>query len=125
MPVLRKRVDLRIFPMLCLVFALSLLDRTNVSSAYIAGLEEDLGLETGSRYSIVLLVFFIGYAVFELPSNFIIRKVGARLWLSFLIIVWGAVVLAMGFVKDWISLTVCRALLGIFEAGCECFVSSQ
>lgn len=112
-----RRIDLHIFPMLCFVFALSLLDRTNISSAYIAGLEEDLGLNIGSRYSIALLVFFIGYAVFELPSNFIIRKVGARLWLSFLIIVWGAIVLAMGFVHSWITLTVCRALLGIFEAG--------
>lgn len=105
--------------MLCFVFALSLLDRTNISSAYIAGLEEDLQLQIGSRYSIALLVFFIGYAVFELPSNFIIRKVGARVWLSFLIIVWGAIVLAMGFVHSWITLTVCRALLGIFEAGRE------
>ena len=112
-----RRIDLHIFPMLCIVFALSLLDRTNISSAYIAGLEEDLGLDIGSRYSIALLVFFIGYAIFELPSNFIIRKIGARVWLSFLIIVWGGIVLGMGFVQSWVTLTVCRALLGVFEAG--------
>lgn len=103
--------------MLCLVFAMSLLDRTNISSAYIAGLETDLRLDIGARYSIALLVFFIGYAVFELPSNFIIRKVGARLWMGFLILAWGAVVLGMGFVDSWVTLTICRALLGIFEAG--------
>lgn len=103
--------------MLCVVFAMSLLDRTNISSAYIAGLETDLRLDIGARYSLALLVFFIGYAVFELPSNFIIRKVGARLWMGFLIIAWGTVVLGMGFVDSWVTLTICRALLGIFEAG--------
>jgi len=71
-----KKLDLRVFPMLCTVFGLSLLDRTNISTAYIAGLAEDLGLNIGSRYSIALLVFFGGYAVFELPSNAIIRRLG-------------------------------------------------
>lgn len=54
-----KKADLRVFPMLCIVFGLSLLDRTNISAAYIAGLGVDLKL-TGQRYNIALLVFFIG-----------------------------------------------------------------
>lgn len=54
-----KKADRRVFPMLCLVFGLSLLDRTNISAAYIAGLAQDLRL-TGQRYNIALLVFFIG-----------------------------------------------------------------
>ncbi|KIW14984.1 hypothetical protein PV08_07771 [Exophiala spinifera] len=112
-----KKLDFRVFPMLCTVFGLSLLDRTNISTAYIAGLAEDLDLHIGSRYSIALLVFFVGYAIFELPSNWIIRRLGAQLWLSFLIISWGLVVLCTGFVQSWKTLTVCRALLGIFEAG--------
>ncbi|KAF2753513.1 retrograde regulation protein 2 [Pseudovirgaria hyperparasitica] len=103
--------------MLCVVFGLSLLDRTNISAAYIAGLSSDVALNVGARYNIALLVFFIGYALFELPSNMVIRRLGARLWLSFLIISWGACVLGMGFVHSWVSLTVCRALLGMFEAG--------
>ncbi|OAL03722.1 retrograde regulation protein 2 [Phaeosphaeriaceae sp. SRC1lsM3a] len=103
--------------MLCFVFGLSLLDRTNISSAYIAGLAVDLRLGIENRYNIALLVFFIGYGLFELPSNYVIRRVGARLWLPFLITAWGACVLGMGFVKDWKILTVLRALLGVFEAG--------
>jgi hypothetical protein len=63
------RIDLRVFPFLCFVFGLSLLDRTNISAAYIAGLAADLDLAVGARYNIALLVFFIGYALFELPSN--------------------------------------------------------
>ncbi|OAF99295.1 MFS general substrate transporter [Paraphaeosphaeria sporulosa] len=111
-----KKADWRVFPMLCIVFGLSLLDRTNISSAYIAGLATDLQL-TGQRYNIALLVFFIGYCLFELPSNYVIRRLGARLWLSFLIIAWGACVLSMGFVQSWEVLTVLRAFLGVFEAG--------
>lgn len=71
-----KKLDFRVFPMLCIVFGLSLLDRTNISTAYIAGLAEDLDLDVGSRYSIALLVFFVGYTIFELPSNWIIRRLG-------------------------------------------------
>jgi hypothetical protein len=55
--------------MLCIVFGLSLLDRSNISAAYIAGLAVDLELAAGGRYSIALLVFFIGYGLFEIPSN--------------------------------------------------------
>lgn len=62
--------------MLCLVFGLSLLDRVNISSAYIAGMAKDLELGVGSRYSIALLMFFPGYALLELPSNGIIRILG-------------------------------------------------
>lgn len=112
-----RKADWRVFPMLCFVFGLSLLDRTNISSAYIAGLAVDLRLGIENRYNIALLVFFIGYGLFELPSNYVIRRVGARLWLPFLITAWGACVLGMGFVKDWKILTVLRALLGVFEAG--------
>lgn len=102
--------------MLCIVFGLSLLDRTNISAAFIAGMDKDLRL-TGSRYNIALLVFFIGYGIFEIPSNFVIRRLGARWWLSFLIVSWGCCVLGMGFIRNWTLLTVLRALLGIFEAG--------
>ncbi|OAL54562.1 MFS general substrate transporter [Pyrenochaeta sp. DS3sAY3a] len=112
-----KKADWRVFPMLCFVFGLSLLDRTNISAAYIAGLAVDLKLAIENRYNIALLVFFIGYALFELPSNYVIRRIGARIWLSFLIVAWGLCVLGMGFVKDWKILTVLRALLGVFEAG--------
>ena len=78
---------------------------------------ESLRLDVGSRYSTTLLVFFIGYCLFELPSNAIIRRLGARYWLSFLIVSWGLVVLGMGFVRDWKVLVVLRAFLGMFEAG--------
>lgn len=110
------KIDFRVFPMLCVVFGLSLLDRSNISAAFIANMDEDLSL-TGNRYNVALLVFFVGYGLFELPSNYVIRRVGARWWLSFLIVSWGACVLGMGFAEHWSVLTVLRAFLGVFEAG--------
>ncbi|KIW11731.1 hypothetical protein PV08_09003 [Exophiala spinifera] len=112
-----KKIDRRVFPMLCIVFALSLLDRVNIGAAYIAGMGKDLGLAVGSRYSVVLLMFFPGYTLLELPSNYLIRRVGPRVWLSFLVVSWGLVVLFTAFVESWKTLTLCRALLGVFEAG--------
>ena len=73
----------------------------------------------GSRYNLTLLVFFIPYTLLELPSNLIIRRLGARPWLTTLIVCWGVVVFAMGFVQSWIPLLVLRMLLGAFEAGGE------
>lgn len=57
--------------------------------------------------------------MFEIPSNMVIRRIGSRIWLPFLIIVWGAAVLGMGFAHSWVTLAVLRAILGVFEAGCE------
>jgi hypothetical protein len=64
----RKKADWRVFPMLCILFGLSLLDRTNISSSYIAGLDKDLKLNVGNRYNIALLVFFIGERNATCPS---------------------------------------------------------
>ncbi|KAF7189455.1 MFS transporter prlL [Pseudocercospora fuligena] len=114
---IKRKVDLRMYPMLAIVFGLSFLDRTNISFAFTAGMGKDLKLVVGDRYNIALLVFFAPYFIFELPSNYIIRRIGARWWLSFLIVAWGASVLGMGFVQNWETLTGLRVLLGLFEAG--------
>jgi len=112
-----RRVDWRILPLLGLVYALALIDRTNLGVARIAGMGADLGLEVGNRYSIVSVVYFPPYILLELPSNLVLRKIGPRYWLSFIVVSWGAVQLGMGFVPSWQSLAVCRVLLGVGEAG--------
>lgn len=72
---------------------------------------------TVSRYSVVTLVFFTTYIVFQPPSTVLIRKLGPRLHLSVITTAWGAVMIGMGFVKDWESLAGLRVILGILEAG--------
>ncbi|TPX16264.1 uncharacterized protein E0L32_003913 [Thyridium curvatum] len=90
---------------------------SSMGAARISGIDAALDLAVGSRVSIALLVFYIGYVIVELPSNIIIRKAGPAAWLSFLAVAWGVVTLAVGFIKNWESLVVLRVLLGIFEGG--------
>jgi len=80
-------------------------------------MDQDLALYIGERYTIALVMFFPTYFLLELPSNIVLRKVGSANWLSFIALSWGAVMIGQGFVKSWISLTICRVLLGAFEAG--------
>ncbi|RMZ67692.1 tartrate transporter [Pyrenophora seminiperda CCB06] len=112
-----RKIDWRLLPILGALYSIALIDRTNVSNARVAGMDKDLQLHIGERYTIALVMFFPPYFLLELPSNIVLRKVGSANWLSFIALSWGAVMIGQGFVKSWISLTICRVLLGCFEAG--------
>ncbi|KAG8956088.1 hypothetical protein FRC03_010968 [Tulasnella sp. 419] len=112
-----RRIDLRLIPILSLLYAFSLIDRTNLGLIRVAGMDRALGLSIGNRYSIVTLLFFVPYIIFELPANIYIRKVGVSLFLGTIAVLWGAITLASGFVKNWQSLAGLRVLLGFLEAG--------
>lgn len=112
-----RKVDIRLLPVLAAIYSVALVDRTNMASAAIAGMMADLKLNIGNRYSIALLVFFIPYFIFELPSNLVLRRVGSAVWLSSIAFSWGVVTIGMGFIKDWRILVFCRVLLGFFESG--------
>ncbi|KAF4971573.1 hypothetical protein FSARC_1639 [Fusarium sarcochroum] len=125
--VLRK-IDSRLLPILGCLYTIALIDRSNIAVARISGMDEDLGLTEGNRVSVALMVFFIGYIIFEIPSNAFIHKLGAANWLAFLAVAWGLVSMGIGFLENWQGLAVLRSLLGIFEAGffpgCVYLVSS-
>ncbi|KAJ8457257.1 hypothetical protein ONZ45_g18382 [Pleurotus djamor] len=112
-----QKIDVHLLPILAVLYSISLIDRSNIANAYIAGMKVDLGLDVGSRYSLAVLIFFVPYILFELPSNVIVRHVGVARWISAITVLWGAVMLGMGFVKTWWELVICRALLGFLEAG--------
>ncbi|KAL7276236.1 hypothetical protein RUND412_000772 [Rhizina undulata] len=112
-----KKIDWKLLPILGALYSVALIDRTNMADAAVAGMIADLKLSVGSRYSIILFVFFIPYILFELPSNIILRQVGAAAWLATIGLFWGAVMIGMGFVRDWRWLAVCRIILGFCEAG--------
>ncbi|KAI0104518.1 MFS general substrate transporter [Daldinia grandis] len=114
--VLRK-IDVRLLPILGALYTIAMVDRSNISVARISGLDEDVGLNVGTRASVALLVFFIGYMLFELPSNMIIHRVGAANWLSLIVFAWGLVSMGIGFINNWVALAVLRSFLGVFEAG--------
>jgi MFS family permease len=72
---------------------------------------------TVSLYSVVTVVFFATYIVFQPPATIIVRKLGPRNFLSIIVVAWGAVMIGMGFVKNFESLAALRVVLGILEAG--------
>ncbi|KAM5372176.1 hypothetical protein ACJZ2D_007576 [Fusarium nematophilum] len=111
-----RRIDRRLVITVGAMYCVSLMDRTNMSAANIAGMSVELVL-TGFRYNIANLVFFIPYILFQPPSTILIRKLGPRIHLAVITMLWGAVMIGMGFVEKFGQLAALRAVLGFFEAG--------
>lgn len=111
-----RKMDLRLIPMLALLYLLSFLDRGNIGNAKIEGLVEDLGM-TGSQYNWTLTVFFFTYAAFEVPSNLLLKKLRPSVWLPSIMVAWGIVMTLMGIVQNYHGLLIARIFLGITEAG--------
>ncbi|THV03968.1 MFS general substrate transporter [Dendrothele bispora CBS 962.96] len=112
-----RYVDFRMLPLLGLVYSVSLIDRANLAIARTAGMEDDLQIEIGERYSMVSCFYFVPYVLLQLPSNLLLRRFGVRSCITSYILGWGAAQLGMAFVTDWKQLLACRVLLGAFEAG--------
>jgi sugar phosphate permease len=110
-----KKVFRRLIPFLLLMYIIAFLDRSNVSFAQ-KEFEVDFGI-SATAYAFGAGLFFVGYAVFEVPSNLLLHKVGARWWLARIMVSWGIVSAAFVFVQGPISFYVLRFLLGIMEAG--------
>ncbi|ODV78243.1 transporter of nicotinic acid [Suhomyces tanzawaensis NRRL Y-17324] len=112
-----RKVDLRLMPMLIYIYILNYLDRNNIASARLGGLEKDLNL-VGSQYQTAISILFVGYILFQIPSNMLLNKLGKpSLYISILMTVWGLISLCTGFVKSYGGLVAIRALLGIVESG--------
>jgi MFS family permease len=80
-------------------------------------MDTDLSLSVGSRYSILTMIFFIPYIIFQFPANIVIRHLGPAVWLPSLVVCWGAVTIGMGFTTTWREALGCRVILGVLEAG--------
>ncbi|CAI7647949.1 unnamed protein product [Penicillium bialowiezense] len=113
--VLRK-MDIRLIPMLSMLYLLAFLDRGNIGNAKIEGLVDDLHM-TGPQYNWTLTVFFFTYCVFELPSNLLLKKLRPSRWLPLIMVAWGIVMTLMGVVHNYSGLLATRLFLGVAEAG--------
>lgn len=110
-----RRVSLRLLPFLFLIYIFNFLDRTNVA---IAALQMNRDLHfSATAYGFGAGIFSLGYALFEVPSNLVLARVGARFWISRIMITWGLVAAAMMFVRTPIQFYSLRFLLGVAEAG--------
>jgi sugar phosphate permease len=110
-----KKVFRRLIPFLLLMYVIAFLDRSNVSFAQ-KEFEIDFGISAGA-YAFGAGLFFVGYAVFEVPSNILLHKVGAKWWLARIMVSWGIVAACFTFVQGPTSFYVLRFLLGVTEAG--------
>ncbi|KAH9884288.1 major facilitator superfamily domain-containing protein [Xylariomycetidae sp. FL2044] len=98
-----RKLDITVCPVLFCIYLLSFLDRANIGNARIQGMDEDLELDKENRYNIVLMVFFVSYILFELPSNIILKHSRPSIYIPALVFGWALVAL--------------RFLLGVFESG--------
>ncbi|MDN5542801.1 MAG: MFS transporter, partial [Acinetobacter sp.] len=105
----------RIVPFIMILYLIAYIDRVNIGFAAIT-MKEDLGF-TASILGFGAGIFFLGYFLFEVPSNIILHKVGARIWIARVMVTWGIIAGGMAFVESSTSFYVMRFLLGVAEAG--------
>ncbi|MDR5822267.1 MFS transporter [Caballeronia sp. LZ043] len=112
---LMSRAMWRLVPFLCLLYFVSYLDRVNISFAALT-MNEDLKFSS-AVYGAGASIFFVGYLLFEVPSNLMLARFGARRWIARILVTWGALSACMAFVSGPTSFYVMRFLLGVAEAG--------
>jgi ACS family tartrate transporter-like MFS transporter len=110
-----RKVARRLIPFLWLLYFVAFLDRVNVSFAALR-MNADLGL-SATAYGAGAGVFFLGYVLFEVPSNLILARIGARVWIARIMVTWGIASAAMGLAAGPVSFSVLRFMLGVAEAG--------
>ncbi len=110
-----RRVALKLMPLLGLTYMVAYIDRQNVSYAKLQ-MVSDLGLSEAA-YGLGAALFFIGYFLFEVPSNLIMEKVGAPRWFARIMLSWGIVTILLGFTNSPTMFYILRFLLGAAEAG--------
>ena len=110
-----RKMQWRILPFIFLLYVVAYLDRTNVGFAALT-MNKDLGMNS-QQFGLVVGFFFIGYCLFEIPSNLLLHRVGARIWIARILITWGIIATLTGFVRNVHELYGARFLLGLAEAG--------
>src|SRR6202451_103509 len=110
-----RKVYLRLLPFAVLSFVLAYIDRVNVSFAGLT-MRGDLGMTSGT-FGFAVGMFYWGYFIFEVPSNVILEKVGARVWIARIMITWGILAGLTAVVTGPTSFSIVRLLLGVAEAG--------
>ncbi|KAK6497383.1 hypothetical protein TWF481_011792 [Arthrobotrys musiformis] len=125
---LKRRIDLRLLPMIILVYIMNYLDRNNIPAAQVAGMGDELGL-TSSQFNTAVSILFVGYILMQVPSNLFLDKIGRpSLYFTVVMMIWGVISGATGAVQNYSGLLACRFFLGFIEAsyfpGCLFYLSS-
>lgn len=111
-----RKIDFRVVPVLCVLYLLAFLDRVNISNAALFGLKEDLKLG-GNEYNTALVIFFVPYVLFEIPSNILLKRFKPHVWLSLCMFFFGLITLCQGLTQNYSGLLAARFFLGFVETG--------
>lgn len=110
-----RKLQIRLIPFLFLLYVVAMVDRINIGFAALT-MNQELGI-TSQQFGLVAGIFFFGYFLFEVPSNLILHKVGARVWIARILLSWGLVATLTGLAQSLHQLYFARFLLGLAEAG--------
>ena len=110
-----QKVRFRILPFVFLLFVVALIDRNNIGFAALT-MNKELAI-TSQQFGFIFGIFFFGYLLFEIPSNLLLHRIGARVWIARILFTWGLVAMLTGFVHTVQQLYIVRFLLGLAEAG--------
>lgn len=110
-----RKVWTRIIPFVLLLFVINYIDRVNIGFAALT-MNKELAI-TSQQYGFIAGIFFFGYFVFEIPSNLLLHRLGARVWIARILVSWGIVAILTGFATAAFHLYALRFLLGVAEAG--------
>ena len=110
-----RKLRFRLLPLLFVLFVLAFIDRINLGFAALT-MNRELAI-TSQQFGFAAGIFFWGYFLFEIPSNLMLHRIGARVWIARILITWGAVATLTGFVQSVHQLYVARFALGLAEAG--------
>lgn len=110
-----RTLRIRLLPYLCLLYVIAFIDRINIGFAALT-MNRELAI-TSEQFGLAAGIFFWGYLLFEIPSNVILHRIGARAWIARILITWGAVAMLTGAVRSAQQLYVARFALGLAEAG--------
>src|SRR5580692_8184120 len=110
-----RKLQFRLLPFLLALYLAAFIDRINLGFAALT-MNRELGI-TSQQFGLAAGIFFCGYFLFEVPSNLVLHKVGARAWIARILLTWGAVATLTGFVRSANQLYSARFLLGLAEAG--------
>ncbi|KAH9831696.1 Major Facilitator Superfamily [Teratosphaeria destructans] len=111
-----RKIDLTLLPTMWIMYLLSYMDRTNIGNAKVAGMTADLHMDS-NQYSVSLVVFFVTYVVFEVPSNLVLSKTKPSVFLPVIMFLWGTVTICMSQVHTYGQLVALRTIVGMLEAG--------
>ncbi|KAF2642332.1 MFS general substrate transporter [Massarina eburnea CBS 473.64] len=110
-----RKVDIRMMPLMMLLYILNYLDRNNIATARLGTLEKDIGL-VGTQYNTVISVFFAGYILTQIPTNMVLNKIRPSIFLPVIMCAWAIVSGATGAVQNYGGMVALRFVLGFVEA---------